>query len=46
MRRQCRGIEHDGNDLEEMVFFDDDARHAQPQTRLRGKLGKMKGAKP
>jgi hypothetical protein len=33
VRRRGRGIEHDRNDLQEMVFFDHNARHAQPRMR-------------
>jgi hypothetical protein len=43
MRRRGRGIEHDGNDLQEMVFFDHNARHAQPRGRLERKPGEMVG---
>src|SRR5262249_7463709 len=42
MRRRRRRIEHDGNDLQEMVLFDDDARHAQPG--LESALGKTMDA--
>ncbi len=28
---RSRGVEHDGDDLQEMVFFDHNARHARPR---------------